>query len=391
MKTAQPGVDLIKEFEGFRSDAYLCPAGVWTIGYGHTADVKPGDYVSRERGEEMLREDLMYFEAAVSDLITTTLNQNEFDALVSFTYNCGVGALGGSTLRKRLNDGEAKCKVFQEELPKWVKAGSETLPGLVRRRDAEVELACAGHTGDVGKLPEEESYLEQAAWYYASEPHQIAAWRALESLLSEDTLEAFKRAYRNQGSTEKPGKTPEPTKFPLDVEYFYQLDSKTGHGERSCFSSSMAMALEYVNPEKFGDMDDDDYLRIVFKYGDTVSADAQLQAAASLGYDCEFRTNGSEADLLKLLDQGVPIPVGVLHKGSVNAPSGGGHWLCLTGYDETHFWCGDPFGEMDVVNGGYVSNGPDDGNQIRYTRKNLMKRWLIDSSGADGWMMVVKG
>ena len=136
-------------------------------------------------------------------------------------------------------------------------------------------------------------------------------------------------------------------------------------------------------------MDDDDYLLTVFKYGDTVSSTAQMQAAESLGYQATFHTDGTEQKLLDLLDSGTPVPIGVLHKGPVSNPSGGGHWICLTGYDETHFWCGDPFGEMDVVNGSYVSNGPLAGDQVRYSRKNLMKRWLIDGSGADGWYMHV--
>lgn len=382
MKTAKPGIELIKEFEGCELEAYLCPAGIWTIGYGHTKSVVPGMKITQEQAEDLLRLDLGYFEEAVKDLISVKLNQNEFDALVSFTYNCGVGALGGSTLRRRLNAGEPKCPVLQQELPKWVKAGDRTLPGLVRRREAEAKLACKS----VEQVAEQESYLERAASYYIAEPHQKAAWRALESTLTPGTLEAFKRAY---SFVKKPVVEPKPEKdkFPLDVEYFYQLDSKTGHGERSCFSSSMAMALEYVSPEKFGDMDDDDYLRIVFKYGDTVSADAQLQAAASLGYECEFRTNGSEQDLLDQLDKGIPIPVGILHKGSVDHPTGGGHWVTLIGYDEKYFHVHDPFGELDLVHGGYPKAGPTDGKDQRYTRKNLMKRWLIDGSGADGWWM----
>lgn len=197
-------------------------------------------------------------------------------------------------------------------------------------------------------------------------------------------LEAFKAAYR---ASQKPSVD----EFPLDVEYFYQRDSKTGHGERSCFSSSMAMALEYVNPENFEGMDDDDYLRIVFKYGDTVSSTAQVAAAESLGFDVEFHTNGTEQDLLDQLDKGIPVPVGILHKGHVSKPVGGGHYIVLIGYDEKHFHVHDPFGQLDLIRGGYnIDNGPVAGRNQRYTRKNLMKRWLIDGSNADGWYMEIK-
>lgn len=233
---------------------------------------------------------------------------------------------------------------------------------------------------------EQEYFLDRAAEYYNGEPHQTAAWRALEGSLASEQLEAFKAAY---SPSKTPAETPQPSKsrFPLDVPYFSQLDSTTGHAERSCFSSAMAMAIAYIDPDAF-DGDDDDYLRIVFVYGDTVSADAQLAAARSLGMDVKFKTNGSEEDLIKQLDLGVPIPVGILHKGPVSNPSGGGHYVTLIGYDDTHFWVHDPFGQLDLINGNYtIDNGAEAGRNQRYTRKNLMARWLIDGSGKDGWWM----
>ena len=194
MQTSQAGIDLIKEFEGFESKAYPDPGtggAPWTIGYGRAYGVKPGDIVTRAQAEEMLKEDLRHFETAVSDLIKVQLTQNEFDALVSFTYNCGEGALGESTMRKRLNAGEVKCPVFREELPKWVNGGNGPLPGLVRRREAEAKLACTPHTGNVGKPQGEEGYLEQAAFYYEALPHQTTAWRALEACMTPEALEVF--------------------------------------------------------------------------------------------------------------------------------------------------------------------------------------------------------
>ena len=384
MQTSPAGVNLIKEFEGFRANAYVCPAGVWTIGYGHTANVKPGDYVSKKVGEEYLRDDLVYFEAAVKDLIEAKLSQLQFDALVSFSFNCGAGALGGSTMRKRLNAGENVCKVLKEELPKWVKGDGETLPGLVRRREAEIEHACGAVTEEVEPHRDIESYLETAAWHYASEDHQKLAWRFLEANVEPAVLEEFKKLY--QFKVEKDILvTPQIPVFPLDVPYYYQRDSKTGHGERMCFTSSMAMALDYIDSEVIQG-DDDWYLQVVLSFGDTVSAEAQLAAAHSLGFDAEFSTNGTQAKLEALLDAGVPVPVGILHKGGIEAPSGGGHWICLVGHDETHFDVHDPFGELDLLNGGYCATGPEDGKFQRYTKKNLMKRWLI-ANDSDGWYM----
>ena len=392
MQTSQVGVDLIKEFEGFESKAYPDPGtggAPWTIGYGRAYGVKPGDIVTRAQAEEMLKEDLRHFEAAVSDLIKVQLNQNEFDALVSFTYNCGEGALGESTMRKRLNAGEAKCPVFQQELPKWVNGGNGPLPGLVRRREAEAKLACTPYTGDVGKPQGEESYLEQAAFYYEALPHQVTAWRALENVMTPEAIEVFKKAYRGEEKPVGPApvepKPTEPVKdeFPLDVPYFNQNDSATAHGHRMCFSSSMAMALDYIDPEAIKG-DDDWYLGVVFKFGDTVSSEAQEAAARSLGFDAQFRMDGTPELLEEILDSGTPVPVGILHKGHVSKPTGGGHWICLIGYDETHFIVNDPAGDLDLVNGGY--HNWNSGAGLRYSKKNLLKRWNI-ANPHDGWLM----
>ncbi len=348
MRISQKGIDLIKEFEGLRLEAYPDPGtggDPWTIGYGTTKGVRPGMVVTQEQAEELLIKDVAAFEGAVLQLLPIRLTQGEFDALVSFAYNCGAAALEASTLRKRLLDGEPRCWVYQKELPRWNKGGSGVLEGLVRRRQAEADLACLG---------------------YLSQPAQATLGP------SEEAVDDFV------------------FKFPLDVPYYYQRDSKTGHGERSCFSSSMAMALDYVNSDAI-EGDDDWYLGEVFKFGDTVSASAQVKAAESLGFDVEFHTNGSEQDLLDQLDKGIPIPVGILHKGSVDRPAGGGHWICLIGYDEKCFHVHDPFGQLDLVSGGYtIDNGPVAGKNQRYTRKNTLKRWLVDESGSDGWWMEIK-
>jgi hypothetical protein len=234
---------------------------------------------------------------------------------------------------------------------------------------------------------EDDYFLERAAAYYTAEPHQTAAWRELEHLLDGDVLEAFKQAYRGlrEEAPVEVTESPIVSGFPLQVPYFYQRDSKTGQGERMCFSSSMAMALDYLNPETI-DGDDDWYLGIVNYFGDSTSSDAQIRAARSLGFDAEFRMDGHQRDLEKLLDDGIPVPIGVLHKGSVQNPTGGGHWLTLVGHDETHFTCHDPFGDMDLVGGGYVATGPTDGKFIRYSKKNLMRRWNI-ASLEDGWFV----
>lgn len=142
MHTSQLGIDLIKRFEGFRSQSYLCPAGVWTIGYGTTRikgqPVRPGMRCTEQQAEEYLRDDLEYFEDAVQQLVKVPLNQFQFDALVSFTYNLGEGNLGKSTLLRKLNQKDYKGAA--DEFLRWNKSGGTVLGGLVRRRAAERDL-----------------------------------------------------------------------------------------------------------------------------------------------------------------------------------------------------------------------------------------------------------
>ena len=120
---------------------YYCSSNVLTIGYGHTSGVYEGQTITEHDAEELLRKDLMWFEQEVNRLINGPLTQHEFDAIVSFTFNVGSGALSESTFRRRMNTGDDKAQCFREEFPKWVNGPNGPLPGLVRRRDAEVELA----------------------------------------------------------------------------------------------------------------------------------------------------------------------------------------------------------------------------------------------------------
>jgi len=143
MKTSAKGLALIKEFEGLRLAAYLCPANVWTIGYGHTSAagqpaVYSGMRITEAQADEILRRDLAKYEAAVLRLVKVPLNQSQFDALASFCFNVGEGALGKSTLLRKLNRGEYGA--VPSELMKWVRGGGRELPGLVRRRRAEAKL-----------------------------------------------------------------------------------------------------------------------------------------------------------------------------------------------------------------------------------------------------------
>ncbi len=143
MKTSQRGIDLIKSFEGLELEAYQDSVGVWTVGYGHTdhagaPEVTPGMRITEDEAEAILRRDLGQYERGVERLVKVPLNQNEFDALVSWTFNLGVGNLSKSTALTRLNNGDRPGAA--EALTWWNKAGGKVLAGLTRRRNAEAAL-----------------------------------------------------------------------------------------------------------------------------------------------------------------------------------------------------------------------------------------------------------
>ncbi len=138
MKTSQKGIDLITRFEGFRNRAYKCPAGVWTIGYGHTKGVKAGQAITTQQAEELLQADLKTFEDWVNKLVKVELTQGQFDALVSFCFNLGPVALDSSTLLKLVN--QQKFALAADQFKRWNKAGGVELSGLTKRRAAEREL-----------------------------------------------------------------------------------------------------------------------------------------------------------------------------------------------------------------------------------------------------------
>ena len=139
MKISQAGVDAIKAFEGLRLDAYKCPAGIPTIGYGSTGShVSMGMSITEEYAEVLLREDIERFERCVNEYVTVELTQHMFDALVSFAFNLGCGALKRSTLLKRVNVNRKEDAA--NEFLRWDNAGGRKLAGLTRRRNEEREM-----------------------------------------------------------------------------------------------------------------------------------------------------------------------------------------------------------------------------------------------------------
>lgn len=326
----EPAAKLIREFEGFSDVAYICPAGVPTIGWGTTrwpdgAAVKIGDTITRDAADGLL--DNMLETQVVPALAKTipgwkTLPAHRQNALISFAYNVGwgfYGATGFETISKCLR--ESDYDAVPAALMLYINPGTPAEPGLRRRREAEAKL-----------------------------------W----------------------------GISKKATSVLLKVPYEYQNDNASGTGYRECFSSSCAMIAKFYGKVK----SDDAYNAIRAKYGDTTDSQAQVQALRSLGLQARFQTNCSPGLLETELRAGRPVAVGWLHHGPYNAPTGGGHWSVVIGFTDAGHWIvNDPNGEADLINGGYTANR--NGAAIKYSQPRFNRRWEADGAGT-GWALLVR-
>ena len=138
LKPSENSVEIIKKHESYRSKAYQCPSGVWTIGYGHTKGVRKGQTITRAQGEAYFQQDLQNAVNIVRKYVKVPLTQNEFDALVSFVFNVGEGNFKNSTMLKKINAREYEAAAA--EFPKWNKGDGKVLQGLVTRRREEKGL-----------------------------------------------------------------------------------------------------------------------------------------------------------------------------------------------------------------------------------------------------------
>jgi lysozyme len=182
MKLSKTGADLIKKYEGCRLKAYKCPADVWTIGFGHTGNVKEGQTITQAQADAFFDKDIQRFVDGVNEIVKVEINQNQFDALVSFAYNCGLVALQKSTLLKYVN-GE-KFVLASKEFDRWNKGGGKVLQGLVRRRNDEQAL----FEKPIPKPKEEQSELayiktgsmpKEEAEKYAAEWKEKYGWKVV--------------------------------------------------------------------------------------------------------------------------------------------------------------------------------------------------------------------
>ena len=408
----------LRQKEALRLEAYRDPLSSdglpITIGYGHAGpEVKLGMTITKGRAEELFQGDVAEAAAAVERLIPSGLNEDQFDALVSFTFNVGVGNLADSTLRKRILAGEPVQKVIEEELPRWVKSDSgEPEEGLITRRATEVDVAAGKAPWKLQKrdtAPQVPGAASGGAdvdlvnFFEAFEglEHQIKGIRILAQAIAAQGLLKRSTPWISTFSppaavaTTAPKVVGSETRLILDkVPYLYQLDSEVWDmGPRMCFSSACAMLVEYLRPGalkgKPGQADDF-YLALAMKNGGSASSEAQVKTLAAFGIKATFRQDGSPAKIKAQLRRGKPVPIGLLHHGPARNPTGFGHWILIVGFDDkAGVWiCHDPNGELDNVNGGYVSELPTAGRFVRYSMKNLDQRFMVKGTG--GWFMEVQ-
>lgn len=421
IKPPSCGVELIKRFEGCHLEAYPDPltnSAPYTIGWGSTkkhdgSSFKLGEKISQQEADELLLYQLeqVYMPGIRIIPYYSEMNEEQVGALLSFAYNLGArfyGAEGFATISRRLRNKE--WDLIPEALLLYRNPGTPVEEGLRRRRVAEGALWSKGASKHkIAKrqiialqntvLKKEPLQSYQLTYNQRKEVQKGKGYQVIdvvdEGTHSKVTLDygagvwyIYNPHWEVSGVDESVGdvfngKT-------LKVKYFPQRDSATAHANRMCFSSSCAMMADYLKPNaiQVAEQEDDYYMKAyVFKYGDTTNPQAQIMALKDLGIDAKFRKNLSQADIEEQINKGIPVPIGILHHGHVSAPKEGGHWIVVIGYDKKagQYIVHDPFGELDLINGGYY--GSTNGAFQRYSYANLNRRWMIEGMGS-GWGII---
>lgn len=220
--------------------------------------------------------------------------------------------------------------------------------------------------------------------WYRGTPHQDAAIKELEDSIPLDLLQedaAWFEAWKESGIAQR-----------AYVPYFHQLDDRSGHGYRMCFTAAAAMvAAMYGKVDSYGE-----YKRFREKFGDTVSVVTQIDALRALGLNAEFRNDADDALVEAEIASGRPVLVGWVHQGPIDAPSCSsavcGHWSVITGYeginsvDENNWVMHDPMGQPDIERGGHVSS--HGGKNTKVPRAAFRQRWQVEGPGT-GWVILV--
>ena len=419
--TPKCGVELIKRFESCELKAYPDPktgGEPWTIGWGSTrwmdgSPVKPGQTLTASEADTLLDDSLRGFFWPQIRLIPhfADMSDEQRGALLSFSYNMGerfYGSEGFTTISRLLRNKD--WDKVPDALVLYREPGSDVEAGLKRRRVAEGALWTSGlqkfksskriitakQDTLLKKEPLQALELSEKAKISVARGRSYTIVDSLDegahTRVTLDHSAGVWYVYTPHWDISVPGKpvVDESNVILLNVPYYTQLDSVTAHDDRMCFSSSSAMAAEYLKPGCLGGgrNADDTYLRMVLKHGDTTNPIAQVSALADLGITAIYRQNLDRQDIIDRLRKGIPVPVGYLHKGPVGRPTGGGHWCTIVGIDldKSQYIVNDPYGEGDMVYGGF--EGSQNGSRVRYSFLNFEKRWMVEGPKT-GWGLIL--
>lgn len=360
-KLPKAGVELIKRFEGCHLKAYPDPLTKdrpYTVGWGsiRKKDGSPfelGETITQEEADELLEYQLLtaYLPQLAHIPHFMSMSDEQVGALLSFAYNLGAnfyGSDGFETISRRLRNKE--WNLVPEALLLYVNPGTDVEVGLKRRRVAEGALWSSGYIKKTmvktqilalqNTLLKKEPLQSYQLTYNQRREVQKGKGYDVVDIVDEGTHSKVTLDYgagvwyiynphwqiARTGSA-RPNESASESRI-LTVKYYPQRDSATTHAHRMCFSSSCAMAADYIKPSaiQVSEQEDDYYMRnYVFRHGDTTDSSAQIAALHDLGIKATFRQNLSGEDVRALIDQNIPVPVGILHHGHVSAPRGGGH------------------------------------------------------------------
>lgn len=427
MKLPKSGIDLIKRFEGCHLKAYADPLSggkPYTVGWGSTkkkdgSPFKLGEKITQKEADELFEHQLLtsYLPPLTKIPHFNEMTEEQKGALLSFAYNLGANFYGSrdfATISRRLRNKE--WDLIPEAFLLYRNPGTRVEPGLKRRRVAEGALWSLGasktkmdnkiiqiialHSTVLKKQPIQ-SY--QLSFNQKKEIQKGKGYNVID-IINEGSHSKVTLDYGAgvwyiynphwqiiYSGRDRPSKSTQHSRI-LSVKYFPQRDSATTHAHRMCFSSSCAMAADYVKPDviKVSEQEDDYYMRMyVFRHGDTTSASAQISALKDLGIKATFRKNLNLNDVKNQINNNIPVPAGILHHGHVSSPQGFGHWVCIIGYDDKakQYIVHDPYGELDLINGGYY--GSTNGSNKRYSYADFNKRWMVQGEKT-GWGIIIE-
>ena len=353
---------------------------------------------------------LIQLEEDISRLVTAPINQNQFDALISFASNVGISSLESSDLLQRLNQLENPHDVAVSELHKWNKEGNKVFQGLSRRRSAELDLFCH-------PLPEYKwgwvSITSQRNTFLKKQPKSVDELSSDDKALipASRILKRCQILGRENGHTHlsvgaascdgglgdwwvvdrhwkglkteieiNPYAVKDDLIYLRNFPYLYQNGDDEEH--RMSQVCSIAMCLKYLDVPSINGINE--YLNVVIKHGKATVRPVHLLAMKELGFSAYFSLSEDSYSIKDEIKKGLPVVASVVSKRHISNPTGGTHFVVITGYDSNSWLVQDPFGELDLIEGGWKKTDSIAGKNVKYSFETFNKRIFV-GGGATGW------